>query len=147
MRERRQRTDAPASLHTLASVRSGARTRVRNLPECEHAALWRPLQSKTPPHSHRASATGNGTRNRSKINTQKRSGLTRNSSWVGQLRVRTPAAKNGTADEWAWCDGHELGQHYGLPEVVLGSGSRVVLSTVGPFTGSMSFARFGRAPD
>ena len=40
-----QRTVAPASRHTLASVFSGAMARVLNLPEREHAARCRPRQS------------------------------------------------------------------------------------------------------
>ena len=77
------RTVAPASRQTLASVRSGASARVRSLPECGQAALWRPRQSKTTPHSHLASVTGNGTRNLSKINTRKRPGSILNSGLVG----------------------------------------------------------------
>ena len=47
------RTEAPASLQTLANVRSGASALVRSLPECGHAALWRPLKSLTPGFGHR----------------------------------------------------------------------------------------------
>ena len=69
-----KRTDAPASRHSLASVRSGAAALVRNLPEWGHAALCRPWSSRIKPHSHLASDTGNGSRNLSKKRVRKRSG-------------------------------------------------------------------------
>ena len=68
----------------LANVRSGASALVRSLPECGHAALWRPLESKAAPHSHLASVTGSGTLKRSKNRTRNRTGSILNSGLVGQ---------------------------------------------------------------
>ena len=122
---------ALASLQTLASVRSGANVRVRNFLECGQAALWRPRQFKTTPHSHLASVTGNGTRNLPKINTRKTPESILNPGLVGHARSTyeqpLPEVRNG--------DEHDHVQTLRTSkELELGSGSRVVLPTVCPFT-------------
>ena len=74
------RTVAPASFANSCEC-SGASARVQSRPECGQAALWRPRQLKTTPHSH--FLTGNGSHNFSKNRTRNMPGSILNSGLVG----------------------------------------------------------------
>ena len=78
-----QRTEAPASRHTRAKLRSGPTARVRSRPDLGQAPRCLPSKSKRQPHSQRASVISSGRRNLSITRARKRCGSTTNSGWEG----------------------------------------------------------------
>ena len=78
-----QRTEAPASRHTRAKLRSGPTARVRSRPDLGQAPRCLPSKFKRQPHSQRASVISSGRRNLSITRARKRCGSTTNSGWEG----------------------------------------------------------------
>ena len=101
------RTVAPASRHTLASVRSGAETRFLSLRERLHAARWRPLLSSGVPHSHRASTTCKSSLALSKIRVRNSPASIRNSNFEGHPHNTSQAPGPECDRRWACSTAHD----------------------------------------
>ena len=97
-----QRTDAPASRQTLASVLLVGVALIRRRPERGHAARCLPRKSNLAPQTHPASESCRGSRDLSRANVRKTTGCSFYSKPVGQPGNTSAFPGPKWERRWAW---------------------------------------------